>query len=577
MKQSTFDRWLINMTSMLHLLLFNLILIQIICDFGVIGRQGRITKERKSVTSILRKNSATIRTVIIKCCGQHSCSNTSKTNKRRNSTSNRENFSKKSSEKNEGSATQLIVSNEFQSAPFQTDMMFSDAVTVSETTLEISNGGHIEQETMPGNILESISTTNSVEIMITERPNQLSSTSSLPSPTGKSDFSATAPIFIVETETSTKLTPSTTAINSSPQNESIKTNKNETLVETTTLKTEISSLATKAETQFSAQPTLTETTSTAISTTSTTALTTKTSTTTTTTSTTIKPTTTTSTLSPCVKNTSLFTKADHLIDPESYGYWMPACGIQFLWGKSAVDWRTNRDRCCSIGMTPITLENGNKGGCFFYMDKPYDWHKVVNYWTSGNKIGDEYKWNVGNFTFDKNTTQWAAGYPNASTINETCIHLGLFNRYYWLMTLKKCSNMYTLSCQGSTTPAPPCHKPKCPEFRCNKNQALFSNTLQDYYTQYLLNHTTYGSWQFINGRTYLFSFNEATWLQATYNCCLIGMKLLSVDFEYEYKNLVSCARNSSSAVGKFWTSGSDEGCKNNFAWCAAVRRTVEFL
>ncbi|XP_065348566.1 uncharacterized protein LOC135945082 [Cloeon dipterum] len=49
------------------------------------------------------------------------------------------------------------------------------------------------------------------------------------------------------------------------------------------------------------------------------------------------------------------------------------------------------------------------------------------------------------------------------------------------------------------------------------------------------------------------------------------MKILSIEFDYEYNNLISAAINSSVAKGTFWTSGSDEGCEGKFSWCSVKK------
>jgi hypothetical protein len=74
------------------------------------------------------------------------------------------------------------------------------------------------------------------------------------------------------------------------------------------------------------------------------------------------------------------------------------------------------------------------------------------------------------------------------------------------------------------------------------------------------------------------------WEGAMTECCRIGMKLLSIDFDYKRLSLqaaIACKAqinlyilmhlikaNLSIPTGMYWTSGSDEGCERKFGWCS---------
>ncbi|XP_059487229.1 uncharacterized protein LOC132203444 [Neocloeon triangulifer] len=135
-----------------------------------------------------------------------------------------------------------------------------------------------------------------------------------------------------------------------------------------------------------------------------------------------------------------------------------------------------------------------------------------------------------------------------------------------------CSNKYVLGCQGLTTPPPSCFSPSCTVLSCNKKMTYFTKTV-DNVTMVLANPQFHGTWHSINGRIYVFSFNASTWQDANLACCSIGMKLLSLDFDYEYNNLLQALKtismhNATTEPGEFWTSGSDVGCESSFGWCA---------
>ncbi|XP_059473217.1 uncharacterized protein LOC132195315 [Neocloeon triangulifer] len=287
----------------------------------------------------------------------------------------------------------------------------------------------------------------------------------------------------------------------------------------------------------------------------------------TTTTITTTSTTTTTTKAPlfCAKDAKMFSN-QHLVDADSYGQWKEACGHLFLWGTKAVTWQENHDLCCSFGMMPIMIENDTKRECLTTLANSSEWRFSFNYWTYGRKFREStsYWWCQKNTTIESNSTLWA---PNSSKESDGCINLYI-NKSVTIYS-KNCSKLYSLGCQGQPTAAPPCYKPQCPQLKCEKNQTLFTAVNQDGIYQILLAPFTHGFWYTINTRTYLFSTIEVTWLDAMIACCSIGMKLLSIEYDYEYGNLLEAAINSTNATGNFWTSGSDSGCDGNFAWCSA--------
>ncbi|XP_059475015.1 uncharacterized protein LOC132196415 isoform X2 [Neocloeon triangulifer] len=271
----------------------------------------------------------------------------------------------------------------------------------------------------------------------------------------------------------------------------------------------------------------------------------------------------------CKKNVSLY-QSGRLIDAENYGYWVESCGSLFLWGNTVVNWQENFDRCCSIGMTPIMIENDTKRQCLINLAKPPLWKYNAHYWTSGQRISANatFQWCLSNSTFSNVSNIWQSGQPDNTNNSENCVHLNIDKTKGSVATTdKNCSNLYVFGCQGPTTPAPPCFKPQCTNFTCAKEPSYFT-TLPDGITQYLTSPSTYGFWYTINGRTYLFSTEQKTWIEAQKACCSVGMKLLSIEYQYEYANLIAAAKNSTKAEGIFWTSGSDLECECKFGWCA---------
>ncbi|XP_059473492.1 uncharacterized protein LOC132195490 [Neocloeon triangulifer] len=268
----------------------------------------------------------------------------------------------------------------------------------------------------------------------------------------------------------------------------------------------------------------------------------------------------------CVKDGTLFSNQGHLVDADSYGQWVEACELLYLWGNKVVDWQSNHDRCCSIGMMPIMIENDKKRECLTSLANSSEWKFGINYWSYGRKFRESanYLWCQQNSIIENNSSLWKF---NSTKQSDGCVHLFINKRVS--ITSENCSKLYIFGCQGQTTQAPPCYKPQCPNISCEKNQSLFTKLNYDGIYQVLLAPSNQGYWYTINSRTYMFSYTDATWFDAMTGCCSIGMKLLSIEYDYEYGNLVQAAKNSSNATGTFWTSGSDLGCDKNFAWCSA--------
>jgi hypothetical protein len=85
-----------------------------------------------------------------------------------------------------------------------------------------------------------------------------------------------------------------------------------------------------------------------------------------------------------VSNLSLFViRAGQLFsDPSKHGFWETSCGELYVFGKSIVsynsegiyilklfethkaNWEQNMAKCCSLGMTPISIDTKEKSMCF---------------------------------------------------------------------------------------------------------------------------------------------------------------------------------------------------------------------
>ncbi|CAB3386809.1 Hypothetical predicted protein [Cloeon dipterum] len=274
----------------------------------------------------------------------------------------------------------------------------------------------------------------------------------------------------------------------------------------------------------------------------------------------------------CVKNKSLFDTSETLKDARKYGSWREICGELYLFGKSIVTWEENAKRCCAIGMKPLAFETSAKFSCLQKFIKAEVWQYNYNYWTAARQIfaNNSFNWcsYEANGSFANLTSMWAANYTGKGD-GDSCVHMFVpRSKNMTEMTMKNCSNLYMFSCKGTTTPAPRCFAPACPQDKCRKNDTLFSPGV-DNVTKFLSNPAQYGLWKSMNFRIFMFSREFKTWDDARRTCCSIGMKLLSLDVAYKYSVLSQISGDDSPTLNaKFWTSGTENGCPGAFGWCA---------
>ncbi|XP_059468572.1 uncharacterized protein LOC132192570 isoform X2 [Neocloeon triangulifer] len=269
-------------------------------------------------------------------------------------------------------------------------------------------------------------------------------------------------------------------------------------------------------------------------------------------------------------DTNLFNPDKTLKDVENYGSWVESCGQQFLFGKKFVTWYENMVQCSKIGMEPLAFEDNRKMKCF--KNLTIGWRYNSLFWTSGRRTGEtrEFSWcsKHGNLLVDGLKQLWAPGQPDFAR-NEHCLHLKMdkANATYQIWE-KSCNNSYILACQGSTTPAPACSSPICPNYTCTKNQLFFANSSKGYY---LKDPNLHGNWFKTKGRVFMFSFANRTFRSALQSCCELGMSLLSLEYDYKYLSLQAAIQENVTQKGIFWTSGSDRGCESSFGYCSAKR------
>ncbi|XP_065350640.1 macrophage mannose receptor 1-like [Cloeon dipterum] len=267
----------------------------------------------------------------------------------------------------------------------------------------------------------------------------------------------------------------------------------------------------------------------------------------------------------------LFEINGRLKDPDKFGFWVTSCNQLFVFGKSLVTWRENTIKCASIGMQPIEIGNDAKYQCFKKL--AINWKYGSNYWTSGLRTqGKNFSWchnNNGSVRF------WAPGQPDNLNGSENCVHMNIKTENTTVyLTDKKCTNINVFSCQGPTTPPPPCTSPVCPNITCKRNMSLYTNSTKEGKTSFYLAYPDmFGSWYKKNNRFYFYSYpnKTQTFLGAMKACCDLGMNLLSLQFDYKFDAVLAGVKEKYTNPGHFWTSGTDSGCESTFGFCAVNR------
>ncbi|XP_059468520.1 uncharacterized protein LOC132192538 [Neocloeon triangulifer] len=301
-----------------------------------------------------------------------------------------------------------------------------------------------------------------------------------------------------------------------------------------------------------------------------------------TTTTTVLPQTTSTTTPPTafnpICNSSISFKQDpnvfntdgHLKDPDNYGFWVQTCDRLYLFGKSLATWQENFENCNKIGMDPVSFVNVAEQQCFKLLLP--NWKYSANYWTAGFKVdnvSDKFSWcsKNGSTTVSNTEILW----DKSGNDSQYCLHLNVDKENStFSLVQESCNNSQMLACQGKPTPAPPCSAPSCPNMTCEKDNAFFTG---DGNQQYLTEPRLHGNWFTYQGRSYMFSYENdtKTFIEAMTTCCAIGMKLLSLEYDYKYKSVSAAIRDKFATEGVYWTSGSNRGCKSSYGYCSVNR------
>ncbi|XP_059472858.1 uncharacterized protein LOC132195043 isoform X2 [Neocloeon triangulifer] len=519
-----------------------------------------------------QRGKSSIRLQIIKCCGTRSCTDVSKRS--------RSNSTLRHLDTNMTKVMMTTETNEMKddrvSGKDQTENG-SEAPTLSDSSTEPNNQEKItamqestESKTSAKDASQQITNQQSVSTIEMTASTILKEAPTSVTTLEISDFtsslrgqSSTVPSTIIGDLTSTIMETSSTIVETTQSSTStISSSSTKTNIATTTI-----------------QPSVSSTIKTTIKeiTTTTTALKTTTIITTTTTKTTTTVTTTTTTVPPKCDSFALDAKAfaadKSLKDADQYGYWFKSCGLQFLIGKSLVNWKENFINCSKIGMGPISLENSTIQNCFIKTISQ-GWPYALNFWTSAYRVNSTtFSWCTKQGTLEVKIPKplWAFQQPDNLNGNQNCLQISVSKaNSSFLLSDRVCADKFFMACQGVTTSPAVCTVPTCPDLPCEKNMSMFINSTQG---TYLSGRSQIGQWFSLNGRTYMFSYSFVTknYNDAAQECCQRGMTLLSLERKDKYDTVIKAIKTLNSTGDYYWTSGTDNGCESKFGFCTVKR------
>jgi hypothetical protein len=116
-----------------------------------------------------------------------------------------------------------------------------------------------------------------------------------------------------------------------------------------------------------------------------------------------------------------------------------------------VTWKQNWETCCSLGMTPLTLESTTEQECLSNLTKSSNWTGNYNYWSGGTQQSCRNSWSwCGNAAGPRaimDEIKWEKGQPDNMGGRQDCGHLKNINGSGLFMTDRNCTDKYILACK----------------------------------------------------------------------------------------------------------------------------------
>jgi Lectin C-type domain len=115
-----------------------------------------------------------------------------------------------------------------------------------------------------------------------------------------------------------------------------------------------------------------------------------------------------------------------------------------------VTWQKNLATCCSLGMTPLTLDSVSEQECLSNMMST-NWTGNYNYWTGGTQQECRGSWGwCGPGSVPRGVAddlKWEPGQPDNLGGRQDCVHIKNFNTSGLLLTDRNCTDKYIVACK----------------------------------------------------------------------------------------------------------------------------------
>jgi hypothetical protein len=116
-----------------------------------------------------------------------------------------------------------------------------------------------------------------------------------------------------------------------------------------------------------------------------------------------------------------------------------------------VTFQQNWEICCSLGMTPISLDSAYEQQCLSNLTKSSSWTGNHNYWTGGTQQGCRNSWgwcgSAAGPVGISDDIKWETGQPDNLGGRQDCIHLKNIQGAGLQMTDRNCTDRYILACK----------------------------------------------------------------------------------------------------------------------------------
>ncbi|XP_059473445.1 uncharacterized protein LOC132195453 isoform X2 [Neocloeon triangulifer] len=265
------------------------------------------------------------------------------------------------------------------------------------------------------------------------------------------------------------------------------------------------------------------------------------------------------------------TDADNqIIDPEVYGAWENVGNTTFIFGGEPMVWLSAWQKCCSLGMKPISFESIQKLGSVG--EKFKNWPHNSRFWTSGTSMGctnGTFVWCANDNRNFENGMWHSKKQPAEQQVSgDVCVSASFENGAF-LLRDQLCSKRFAFACESLMQNPGEFLQNGCPASGlCNSQDVkiLTSNGL----TQET--GPMKGTFQARCGKFYYFSRVKKTWENARNYCCSMGMDLESLYLSEKRECIAQIFRKLPARLNdtdSYWSSGRSTKYPGKHFWCSA--------